>query len=119
MPQKKRRARAKKKPVMTQTSGRGSADRPHPNRLRELRMRGTVLSQGQLARLMDCDDATISRDESGMMPMSRDRVAAYATIFRVPTHEIFITPEGLPPVVEHHLNSGALPEDFQAPGPRT
>lgn len=59
------------------------------NRLSELRLRGVVLNQQQVARLIGCDDATVSRDESGGRALTKDRIEAYAKLYNVPTHELF------------------------------
>lgn len=71
--------------------------REHPNRLRELRLQGVVLSQQHVGRLMDIDDSTVSRHESGEMPMSKDIIVAYAQLYRVSTYELFLKPEDQSP----------------------
>ena len=67
--------------------------RPRPrakNRLAELRAKGIVLSQNQVGRLIGCDGTTVSRHESGERSMTRDQIIAYAELFSVPTHELFV-----------------------------
>lgn len=64
----------------------------HPNRIRELRLKGIPLSQSNLGLLVGADSSTVSRDETGDQPISKDRVIAYATLFGVSTFEIFLTP---------------------------
>lgn len=63
------------------------------NRLRELRERGTVLSQKDLGLLLGIDETTVSRHESGDRGMTREQITEYARIFRVPSHEIFVRPD--------------------------
>ena len=64
----------------------------HPNRLREIRLKGVTLSQDQVALLMGCDSTTVSRDESGDRSISRERLVAYAQLYRCQTYEIFMEP---------------------------
>lgn len=71
MPNKKKRPRAK-------------------NRLAELRARGLILSQNQVGKLIGCDGATVSRHESGDRSMTREQIIAYAELYGVPTHELFV-----------------------------
>lgn len=60
------------------------------NRLAELRARGIVLSQNQVGKLTGCDGATVSRHESGERSMTREQIIAYAELYGVPTHELFV-----------------------------
>lgn len=60
------------------------------NRLAELRAKGVVLSQEQVAKLIDCDAATVSRHESGARGMTRDQILLYAELYGVPSHELFL-----------------------------
>lgn len=63
--------------------------RKSPNRLRELREAGVKLSQEQTGKLLGCDGASVSRHENGQ-PLSRQQILAYAELYGVPTHEIFL-----------------------------
>lgn len=68
--------------------------RPQPNRLGVLRRAGVVLSQQQVAILIGSDPTTVSRHESGERSMTREQMMAYAQLYRVPSAELFVPPEG-------------------------
>lgn len=63
------------------------------NLLRVKRERGVVLSMAEVAKLIDCDEATVSRHETGHRSMSRDQILKYAKLYRCETHELFILPD--------------------------
>lgn len=62
----------------------------HSNQLRVLRERGIVLSMAQVAKLIGQDEATVSRHETGARSMNRDQIVAYAKLYGVETHELFM-----------------------------
>lgn len=64
-----------------------------PNRIKELRERSR-LTQEELGKLLGVDATTISKHETGDRALSDDKVMAYAKVFKVSTHEIFVNLEG-------------------------
>lgn len=62
----------------------------HPNQLRSLREKGVVLSMAEVGKLIGCDEATVSRHETGARSMSREQILAYAKLYRCETHELFL-----------------------------
>lgn len=79
------RRRPPRQPTVRQT--------PRPNRLTELRERPIVLTQTQVAKLLNTDTSTVSRDESGDRPITKARILLYAQLYCVPSHEIFFAAE--------------------------
>lgn len=62
----------------------------HPNQLRIKREKGVILSMAEVAKLIDCDEATVSRHETGQRSMSREQILKYAKLYRCETHELFL-----------------------------
>ena len=69
--------------------------RLRPNRIRELRSKGVILSQAMLAKLVGTDETTVSRHESGQRGMSKEQILAYAQVFNVSSYELFFQPEAV------------------------
>lgn len=66
------------------------------NRLRELRSRGIVPTQQQIADMMGIDLTTVNAHENGRRKLTRDVAKRYAAIFTSgDVSQIFIRPEGL------------------------
>lgn len=63
------------------------------NHLRALREKGVVLSQDEVGKLIGCDMTTVSRHESGERAMTREQILAYAKLYRVPSHALFLVEE--------------------------
>lgn len=61
------------------------------NRLRELRDRSR-LTQEEVSILTGFSVAAISRHESGSRSMSEDVIARYASLYKVPSYQLFIDP---------------------------
>lgn len=68
----------------------GAMTRP-PNRLAELRAKRD-LTQQEVATLIGCDVATVSRHETGSRTMAPDTVTKYAKLYRCRTYELFLPP---------------------------
>lgn len=66
---------------------------PRKNRLRELRSQGVLLSIEDVAKLLELDVSTVSRDETGQRPLSPERIEQYAKLYRVPSHQLFFSTE--------------------------
>ena len=66
---------------------------PRKNRLRELRGQGVLLSIEDVAKLLDLDVSTVSRDETGQRPLSPERIGQYAKLYRVASHRLFFNTE--------------------------
>ena len=59
------------------------------NRIRELRQNAR-LSQTELAKLLDVDEACISRWEAGKRPLSPEVIERLARVFKVSSWELFL-----------------------------
>lgn len=60
-----------------------------PNRLKELRAISR-LTQEEVAKILDIDSTTISKHENGDRSLSNKDAIAYAQLYKVDTHELFI-----------------------------
>lgn len=63
------------------------------NRLRELRDRSRLTLQ-EVSILTGFSIPTISRHENGGRSLSEEAILKYSALYKVPTHQIFITPTG-------------------------
>jgi len=63
------------------------------NRLRELRDRSRLTMQ-EVSVLTGFSVAAISRHENGSRSLSEEAIAKYAALYKVPTHQLFIDPQG-------------------------
>ena len=63
------------------------------NRLRELRDRSR-LTLKEVSILTGFKVSTISRHESGSRSLSEEAITKYATLYKVPTHQLFRKPAG-------------------------
>lgn len=63
----------------------------HPNRVRELRVRSR-LSQTELAKLIDRDETSISRYESGEYKLTPELSDRLARVFKCDKIELFFDP---------------------------
>lgn len=61
------------------------------NRLRELRDRSR-LTLDEVSILTGFSVPTISRHESGSRSLSEEAVQKYASLYKVPTHQLFMDP---------------------------
>lgn len=64
------------------------------NRLRELRDRSR-LTQQEVSVLTGYTVTAISRHENGSRGLSEDAIAKYAALYKVPTHQLFVDPQGV------------------------
>lgn len=64
------------------------------NRLRELRLE-RKLTQEEVAKLLDIDNTTVSKHESGARGLSLEDIKKYARLYKVEPFELFISPEDL------------------------
>lgn len=60
-----------------------------PNRLKELRDRSRLTLE-EVGMITGYSVATISRHEDGSRSLSEDAVLKYASLYKVPTHQIFM-----------------------------
>lgn len=60
------------------------------NRLRELRDRSRLTLQ-EVSTITGLSMAAISRHESGSRSLSEEAIAKYASLYKVPTHQLFVT----------------------------
>ena len=61
------------------------------NRLRELRDRSR-LTLDEVSILTGFSVPTISRHENGGRSLSEEAIAKYAALYKVPTHQLFMSP---------------------------
>lgn len=61
------------------------------NRLRELRDRSR-LTQEEVSTLTGFSVAAISRHESGSRSLSEEAIVKYATLYKVPSYQLFLDP---------------------------
>lgn len=61
------------------------------NRLKELRNRSRLTLQ-EVSTLTGYSVAAISRHEAGSRKLSEEAIAKYAALYKVPTHQLFISP---------------------------
>lgn len=61
------------------------------NRLRELRDRSRLTMQ-EVSIITGFSVPTISRHENGGRSLSEEAIAKYASLYKVPTHQLFINP---------------------------
>lgn len=64
------------------------------NRLRELRLE-RKLTQEEVAKLLDIDNTTVSKHETGLRGLSLEDIEKYARLYKVEPFELFISPEDL------------------------
>lgn len=64
------------------------------NRLRELRLE-RKLTQEEVAKLLDMDNTTVSKHETGLRGLSMEDIKKYARLYKVEPFELFISPEEL------------------------
>ena len=64
------------------------------NRLRELRDRSR-LTQQEVSTLTGYTVTAISRHENGSRSLSEEAIAKYAALYKVPTHQLFVDPQGV------------------------
>jgi transcriptional regulator with XRE-family HTH domain len=64
------------------------------NRIRELREQAR-LSQAEVAKLLDVDEASVSRWECGKRPLTPAVIEKLAGIFKIATWELFLDRQGL------------------------
>src|SRR5216110_2474018 len=69
------------------------------NRIKELRERAG-LSQGELAKLLEVDEGSISRWEAGRRPLSPDVIERLARIFKIPSWQLFFDRRALRQLTE-------------------
>jgi transcriptional regulator with XRE-family HTH domain len=65
---------------------------PRKNRLKWFRQ-DRMLSQREVAKLVERDVATVSRHETGDRGLSRDDIKKYAQVYKCESWELFIEPE--------------------------
>jgi DNA-binding XRE family transcriptional regulator len=78
---------------MAKSTPKKAAAKPRtPNRLKEVREKGLVLSQGQVGKLLEppLDATSVSKHEGGTRPISTHYAKQYAALFGVETHELFL-----------------------------
>ena len=61
------------------------------NRLKELRDRSRLTLQ-EVSLITGFGVSTISRHESGGRGLTEDAILKYATLYKVPTHQLFMNP---------------------------
>lgn len=69
------------------------------NRLKELRDRSRLTLQ-EVSIITGLSVPTISRHENGGRSLSEEAIAKYASLYKVPTHQLFIEPMTADPDVE-------------------
>jgi hypothetical protein len=84
---------AKRKTVKKAKKSRGPK---FPNRLRELREGGVVLTQAEMGQLAGYDYTTVCRHESGERPLTREALDRYAEVLKVMTIELIVRPPDEP-----------------------
>lgn len=62
-----------------------------PNRLRELRDRSRLTLE-EVSILTGYNVTTISRHENGGRSLSEEAVSKYSSLYKVPTHQLFMDP---------------------------
>lgn len=62
-----------------------------PNRLKELRDRSRLTLQ-EVSTLTGYGVATISRHENGGRSLSEEAILKYASLYKVPSHQLFMKP---------------------------
>lgn len=62
-----------------------------PNRLKELRDRSRLTLE-EVSMITGFAVPTISRHESGGRSLSEEAISKYASLYKVPTHQLFIDP---------------------------
>ena len=62
-----------------------------PNRLKELRDRSRLTLE-EVSLITGFAVPTISRHESGGRSLSEEAISKYASLYKVPTHQLFINP---------------------------
>lgn len=62
------------------------------NRLAELR-NTAKLTQDEVGKLLDIDGTTVSKHENSERSLSDDMIRAYARLYKVQTHELFLSSE--------------------------
>ncbi|KKL85476.1 hypothetical protein LCGC14_1954320 [marine sediment metagenome] len=63
----------------------------HPNRLSALRDRSR-LTQAEVAKLLDIDETTVARHESGTRKLPHEMVEKYAKLYKVSSYELYLEP---------------------------
>lgn len=61
------------------------------NRLKELRDRSRLTLQ-EVSLITGFGVSTISRHESGERGLTEDAISKYASLYKVPTHQLFMNP---------------------------
>lgn len=61
------------------------------NRLKELRDRSR-LTLGEVSLITGYGVSTISRHESGERGLTEEAISKYASLYKVPTHQLFMDP---------------------------
>lgn len=61
------------------------------NRLRELRNRSR-LTMEEVGMITGYNITTISRHENGGRSLTEEAIAKYASLYKVPSHQLFVTP---------------------------
>ncbi len=61
-----------------------------PNRLKELREKGVWLTQEEVAAIVGVDVTTVSKHETGGRGLDDKNIIAYAKLYKVRTHELFM-----------------------------
>ena len=64
------------------------------NRLRELRLE-RKLTQEEVAKLLDIDNTTVSKHETGLRGLSLEDIRKYARLYKVEPFELFVSPEDI------------------------
>lgn len=77
-----------------QQRGVSMKDGAPKNRLRELRDRSRLTLQ-EVSTLTGYSVATVSRHEGGSRGLSEEAIAKYAALYKVPTHQLFVSPQGV------------------------
>lgn len=62
-----------------------------PNRLRELRDRSRLTLE-EVSIITGYNVTTISRHENGGRSLSEEAISKYASLYKVPTHQLFMDP---------------------------
>lgn len=62
-----------------------------PNRLKELRDRSRLTLE-EVGMITGFTVSTISRHENGGRSLSEEAISKYASLYKVPTHQLFIDP---------------------------
>lgn len=64
------------------------------NRLARLR-NIAKLTQDEVGKLLDIDSTTVSKHENSERSLSEDTIRAYAKLYKVQTHELFLNPDDI------------------------